>query len=126
MPAPYRRGGYPFEDLGVHGLYLMEAFLGTINDVDVKYRSTGRDPHVFFDEWHAFVDAEHGTGHMYISWNSRPMQNELIVHGTRGIISVDCYLQTLSVQRTMPAPKPLQRMIGTALVAAGATYTACR
>jgi predicted dehydrogenase/nucleoside-diphosphate-sugar epimerase len=122
MPAPFRRGGYPFEDLGVHGFCLIEAFLGPIRDSDVRYRSTGRDPHLFFDEWHATVEAEKGTGHMYISWNSRPMQNELVIHGTRGIISVDCYLQTLSVHRTMPAPKPLQRMIGTALVAAGNLY----
>jgi predicted dehydrogenase/nucleoside-diphosphate-sugar epimerase len=122
LPAPYRRGGYPFEDLGVHGLYLMEAFLGSITDVDVRYRSTGRDPNLFFDEWHAFVEAEKGTGHMYISWNSRPMQNELIVHGTSGIISVDCYLQRLSVQTTLPAPKPIQRMLGTAMAAAGTLY----
>src|SRR5207253_7036754 len=112
----------PFEDLGVHGLCLMESFIGEIKGADVRYRSTGRDPHLFFDEWHATVEAEKGMGHMYISWNSRPMQNELVIHGTRGIISVDAYLQTLSMQRTLPAPKPLQRMIGTALVAAGNLY----
>ena len=39
IPAPYGRGGYPFEDLGVHGLYLMESFIGKIKDVDVRFRS---------------------------------------------------------------------------------------
>ena len=119
LPAPYRRGGYPFEDLGVHGLCLIESFIGQFKNVDVRYRSTGRDPVLFFDEWHAVIEAESGFGSMYISWNSRPMQNELIVHGTRGTINVDCYLQTLSLQKVLPAPKPIQRMIGTTLVALG-------
>jgi predicted dehydrogenase len=104
VPAPYRRGGYPFLDLGVHGLYLLEAFLGALTAVDVRYRSTGRDPALFFDEWHAHVEAQRGAGALYISWNSRPMQNELVIHGTRGVMHVDCYLQTLSLQRALPAP----------------------
>jgi predicted dehydrogenase/nucleoside-diphosphate-sugar epimerase len=119
MPAPFVRGGYPFADLGVHGLYLLELFLGPIATLDVRYRSTGRDPYVFFDEWHAHAEAERGAGAMYISWNAKPMQNELVIHGTRGILHVDCYLQTLSLHRTLPAPKPIQRMVGTGLVALG-------
>lgn len=122
MPAPYGRGGYPFEDLGVHGLYLLESFLGKITNLDVRYRSTGRDPYVFFDEWHAAVECERGAGAMYLSWNSRPMQNELVIHGTRGIMSVDGYLQTLSMQKVLLAPKPIQRMAGTALAALGSLY----
>ena len=122
MPAPFRRGGYPFEDLGVHGLYLIESFIGRLKAVDVRHRSTGRDPHLFFDEWHALVEGEKGMGSMYLSWNSRPMQNELVVHGTRGIINVDCYLQTVSVHRTFPAPKPIQRMLGTSIVALGTLF----
>jgi predicted dehydrogenase len=30
LPPQYRDGGYPFRDLGVHALYLFEAFLGPI------------------------------------------------------------------------------------------------
>ncbi len=122
MPAFYGRGGYPFADLGAHGLSLLEAFLGAVTRVEVRYRSTGRDPHLFFDEWHAVVEAERGRGAMYLSWNARPMQNELVIHGTRGRLHVDCYLQTLSLHRTLPAPKPIQRMLGTALVALGQLY----
>lgn len=117
LPAPYRRGAYPFEDLGVHGLYLIESFLGKVRDLDVRYRSSGRDPNLFFDEWTAELECERGPGHMYISWNSRPMQNELVIHGTKGVLSVDCYLQLMSMQKTMPLPKPIQRMVGTSLVA---------
>ena len=37
------------------------------------------------------------------------MQNELIVHGTRGVIHVDCYLQTVTVRRHRRVPKMLGR-----------------
>ena len=53
MPAHYRDGAYPFLDIGVHGLSLIETFLGAIQDVDVRAIATGRDPYLTFDEWHA-------------------------------------------------------------------------
>src|SRR5258705_4794022 len=54
-------------------------------------------------------------GQMYLSWNVRPMQNELVIHGTRGVMHVDCYLQTLTLRKTYAAPKPVQRILGTGL-----------
>ena len=33
-PAPYRQGSYPFRDLGVHSMYLVEAFVGEIRKLD--------------------------------------------------------------------------------------------
>jgi hypothetical protein len=41
---------------------------------------------------------------MYISWNVRPIQNELIIHGTKGVMHVDCYLQVITLRKTYPAP----------------------
>jgi 2-alkyl-3-oxoalkanoate reductase len=115
LPAHYREGGYPFLDIGVHGLSLLETFLGEIRDVNVRAMATGRDPYLTFDEWHGLVECEKGTGHMYMSWNVRPIQNELIIHGTRGVIHVDCYLQVCTVRKQMPAPTMIQRIIsGTA------------
>ena len=112
LPPPYRNGGYPFQDLGVHGLYLLEAFLGPIRAADVRYASTGSDLKLLYDEWRATVDCEHGTGHMFLSWNERPMQNLLILHGTRGVMQVDCFLQSCTVRRAYPAPKPVQVILG--------------
>jgi predicted dehydrogenase/nucleoside-diphosphate-sugar epimerase len=114
IPAHYREGGYPFLDIGVHGLSLMETFLGTICDADVRNVETGRDSYLTFDEWHGFVQCEKGTGHMYLSWNVQPIQNELIIHGTRGVIHVDCYLQICTVRKRLPGPKIAQRIIGAA------------
>jgi nucleoside-diphosphate-sugar epimerase/predicted dehydrogenase len=105
VPAPYRVGAYPFQDLGVHGLYLLEAFLGRILNLDVRYSSSGRDPNLLFDEWRALAACEKGTGQMYLSWSARPMRNELVIQGTRGVIHVDCFLQTCVVRKKLPAPR---------------------
>jgi nucleoside-diphosphate-sugar epimerase len=89
---------------------LLEAFLGEIRGLDARHLSTGRHSQLTFDEWHAMVSCANGMGHMYLSWNVQPMQNELIVHGTRGVMHVDCYLQTCTVRRRIPGPKPIQRI----------------
>jgi nucleoside-diphosphate-sugar epimerase/predicted dehydrogenase len=112
IPPHFRNGSYPFQDLGVHGLYLLEAFLGPIRHADTRYYASGTgDPNLIFDEWRTLVETDHGTGQMYISWNVRPIQNELIVHGTKGVMHVDCYLQVISLRKTYPAPKPVQRIL---------------
>jgi predicted dehydrogenase/nucleoside-diphosphate-sugar epimerase len=120
IPPQFRNGSYPFQDLGVHGLYVLEAFLGPIRKAETKYWASGRgDPNLVFDEWRTLVECEKGTGQMYISWNVRPIQNEIIVQCTRGVIVVDCYLQTLSVRKVFPAPKAVQRIVGAGLNSLG-------
>jgi nucleoside-diphosphate-sugar epimerase len=113
IPPHFRNGSYPFQDLGVHGLYLLEAFLGPILRADTRYYASGMgDPNLVFDEWRTLVETEEGTGQMYISWNVRPIQNELVIHGTKGVMHVDCYLQVITLRKTYPAPKPVQRILG--------------
>jgi predicted dehydrogenase/nucleoside-diphosphate-sugar epimerase len=107
LPDQFRRGGYPFLDMGVHTLYLMEAFLGPIRDVDVRYRSTAKDPNVYFDDWRGTVECAKGTGAFFLSWSARPIRNEIFVHGTRGDMHIDCFLQTCSVRRSLAGPKPI-------------------
>ena len=113
IPPQFRNGSYPFQDLGVHGLYLLEAFLGPIRHADTRYYASGAgDANLVFDEWRTLVETDNGTGSMYISWNVRPIQNELVIHGTHGVMHVDCYLQILTLRKTYPAPKPVQRILG--------------
>jgi predicted dehydrogenase/nucleoside-diphosphate-sugar epimerase len=113
VPAHFRNGSYPFQDLGVHGLYLLEAFLGPILRADTRYYASGMgDANLVFDEWRTLVETDRGTGQMYISWNVRPIQNELVIHGTKGVMHVDCYLQVITLRKTYPAPKPVQRILG--------------
>jgi predicted dehydrogenase/nucleoside-diphosphate-sugar epimerase len=115
LPPPYRQGSYPFRDLGVHGLYLLELFLGNLENLQVSFHETGRDPLLTFDEWRAHAECERGTGYMYLSWNTRPIQNELWIHGTKAVIHVDCFLQTCEISSTMPGPKQIGMVLtGTA------------
>ncbi len=106
QPEHYRHGGYPFRDLGVHGLYLIEAFLGKIRGVDTAYRSTGRHPNLLFDEWRSVVHCEKGTGQVQLSWNARPMQNTLLIQGTGGAVEIDLFFERYTLRRSLPGPKP--------------------
>jgi predicted dehydrogenase/nucleoside-diphosphate-sugar epimerase len=105
LPGMVAQGSYPFRDLGVHGLYTIEAFLGPVTALDVRYQARGGDPNLHFDEWQAHAVTERGVGRLLLSWNARPMENRLLVRGTRGMIEVDRFLQTCRVQRVLPGPK---------------------
>jgi predicted dehydrogenase/nucleoside-diphosphate-sugar epimerase len=105
LPAMVRQGSYPFRDLGVHGLYVLESLLGPIDRLDIQYRATGRQPNLAFDEWHATAACARGTGRLLLSWNARPMQNRLLVHGTAGSIEADRFLQICRHRRLLPGPK---------------------
>ena len=123
MPAPYRKGSYPFQDLGVHALYLLEAFLGEIETAEIDYRSSGRDLNLIYDEWTGTVSTRRGMGRFYISWNVRPVQNRLIVNGTKGIMEVDCFLQTCVTRKAWPGPRPGQWVLNAVI---GSAQTAIR
>ena len=122
LPAAFRDGGYPFLDMGVHALSLMEAVLGPIGSVDVRYRSTGRNPNVFFDEWRGTVTCARGEGAFYLSWSAQPIRNEIFVHGTRGDMHIDCFLQTCTVRRALPGPKPVSATVNAMAHAAGTMW----
>ncbi|MET0754689.1 MAG: NAD-dependent epimerase/dehydratase family protein [Pseudoxanthomonas sp.] len=105
LPGSVTQGSYPFRDLGVHGLYTIEAFLGPVTDLQADYQSRGTDPNLHFDEWQAQARTTQGVGRLLLSWNARPMENRVFVRGTRGTIEVDRFLQTCRVHRVLPGPK---------------------
>ena len=105
LPGSVTQGSYPFRDLGVHGLYTIEAFLGPVEHLAVDYQASGTDPNLHFDEWQAQARAARGVGRLLLSWNARPMENRVFVRGTRGTIEVDRFLQTCRVHRVLPGPK---------------------
>jgi predicted dehydrogenase/nucleoside-diphosphate-sugar epimerase len=118
LPGSVTQGSYPFRDLGVHGLYTIEAFLGPVQHLDVKYQSRGTDPNLHFDEWQAQTLNANGVGRLLLSWNARPMENRLMVRGTRGIIEVDRFLQTCRIHRVLPGPKFIGIMLNSFFSAA--------
>lgn len=105
LPPQYRKGSYPFQDLGIHGLAIAEAFLGPVQSAEIGFTTTGRDNNLVFDEWEAKVECEKGPARLYLSWNVRPIRSQVIVHGTLGIIHIDCFLQTCYVTKLLPGPK---------------------
>ncbi len=48
---------------------------------------------------------------MFLSWNTRPIQSELWIHGTRGVIHVDRFLQVCELNRVLPGPKQIGQII---------------
>lgn len=105
LPPHYRKGSYPFQDLGVHGMAIAEAFLGPVRSAEIAFRSVGLDPNLVFDEWTATAECERGPARLYLSWNVRPVRSQIIVHGTRGVMQIDCLLQTCYVTNLLPGPK---------------------
>ena len=113
LPPHYRDPGYPFRDLGVHCLYLIQALLGPIESVEASYRSLGGDPNLAFDEWRALVSCAGGLGQFQLSWNVRPMQSQLIIHGTSGVLRVDLFSMFHGKRASTPLPRAAERVINT-------------
>lgn len=111
LPGSVTQGSYPFRDLGVHGLYTIEAFLGPVTGLAVDYQSRGTDPNLHFDEWQAQARTAKGIGRLLLSWNARPMENRVFVRGTQGTIEVDRFLQTCRIHGVLPGPKFIGIMI---------------
>lgn len=113
LPPHYREGGYPFRDLGVHALYLLQEFLGGIEYVEPDFRTSAvkdRDPNIHFDEWRALVHCARGTGNIQLSWNVKPLQHQLIIQGTRGTLRADLFAMYLTRRRHTPLPKAAERV----------------
>lgn len=111
LPPQYREGGYPFRDVGTHALYIIEAFLGEIQNVTAQFASRGGDPNLMYDEWRAMVRCAHGSGQFQLSWSAKPIQNLLIVQGTRGVLRADLSSMTLIYKKSTPLPKAIERPI---------------
>jgi len=112
LPPQYRRAGYPFRDLGVHALYLFEALLGPIEDVRAQWASFGGDKNLAFDEWRAQVRCRDGSGQFQLSWNVKPIQNLIVIQGTRGVLRVDAMRMFQARRLSTRLPKPADRLLG--------------
>ncbi len=113
LPPQYREGGYPFRDLGVHALYVLQEFLGDIHDVSAQFHTSnapGSDPNIHFDEWRAAVVCARGCANVYLSWNVKPLQNLLLIHGSDGTLRVDLFSMSLTRRRNTPLPRAIERV----------------
>jgi nucleoside-diphosphate-sugar epimerase/predicted dehydrogenase len=90
LPPWYRGAGYPFRDLGTECLYVLQALLGDIENVEVECRALGNDPNLAFDDWHAEVRCGRGVGRFQIGHDVEPT---LILHGTKQVLRVDLFTE---------------------------------
>jgi predicted dehydrogenase/nucleoside-diphosphate-sugar epimerase len=111
LPPWYRSAGYPFRDLGIHCLYLLQELLGPIHAIDGEWSSLGGDPNLAFDEWRALVRCKRGIGQFQLTWNVKPMQSQMIIHGTRGVLRVDLFAMFHGKRSSTPLPKAAERLI---------------
>lgn len=110
LPPQYRDGGYLFRDIGVHALYLAEAFLGEIKNVSAEFLNTEHDPNLLFDQWRALIQCAHGSGQVQISTSVRPIQNRFVVQGTEGVLRADLLSLTVTVGKTTRFPTSIERV----------------
>ena len=111
LPPWYRDAGYPFRDIGVHCLYLMQALLGPIEDVEAEWSSLGGDPNLAYDEWRAMVRCARGLGQFQLTYNTRPLQSQLIIHGTKSVLRVDLFAMFHGKRSNTPLPKAAERLV---------------
>ncbi len=111
LPVHYRDGGYPFLDLGVHALYLAEAFLGEIEDARAYHGTRGGDSNLLFDEWRVGAKCHRGTANIQISWNVRPLQSWFLVQGTEGVIRANLFAMCVTYTQRLPLPKAPARAL---------------
>ena len=111
LPPHYRDAGYPFRDIGVHCLYLIQELLGKIEDVEASWRSLGGDPNLAYDEWRAVVRCARGLAQFQLSWNVKPMQSQIIIHGTKGVLRVDLFAMFHGKRASTPLPKAAERLL---------------
>jgi TonB family protein len=75
-----------------------------IEDVDASWRSLGGDPNLAFDEWRAMVRCKRGLGQFQLTYNTRPLQSQLIIHGTKSVLRVDLFAMFHGKRASTPLP----------------------
>ena len=111
LPPQYREGGYPFRDMGVHGLYIIQRVLGRIEDVSAIFCSKGGDPNLLYDEWSAQVRCKDGIGRMRLSWNVQPLCNQLVIEGTKGTVRADMFAMYVTKRKQYRLPSSAGRLV---------------
>lgn len=111
LPPWYRSAGYAYRDLAVHCMYLLQELLGPIETVEGNWRSLGGDPNLAFDEWRTMVRCKRGLGQFQLTWNVKPMQSQMIIHGTKAVLRVDLFAMFHGKRSSTPLPKAAERLV---------------
>ena len=111
LPPWYRSAGYAYRDLAIHCMYLVQELLGPIEEVEGEWRSLGGDPNLAYDEWRTLVRCKRGLGQFQLTWNVKPMQSQMIIHGTKGVFRIDLFAMFHGKRASTPLPKAAERLV---------------
>lgn len=85
LPPWYRDAGHPLRDPGAAGLALMQAILGTIEDVQGTWTTAeGGDPNLPFHDYRVAVRCARGVGVLQLVATTPRTAGHLVVRGTKG------------------------------------------
>ncbi len=88
LPPWAARAGYPLRDQGVHGIYVLQALLGQIEDGECEQRSQGSEPNLAYDAWLVRLQCKRGLGELHLSFGGTPV-HQVIIQGTTGLLEID-------------------------------------
>lgn len=109
LPPWAARAGYPLRDQGVHGIYVLQALLGQIEDGECEQRSQGSDPNLAYDAWVVRLQCQRGLGELHLSFGGKAV-HQVIIQGTTGLLEIDL-LAAFSGTRALSAhTKTLDRI----------------
>jgi nucleoside-diphosphate-sugar epimerase len=57
------------------------------------------------------VRCQRGLGQFQLTYNTRPMQSQLIIHGTKGVLRVDLFAMFHGKRSSTPLPKAAERLV---------------
>ena len=109
LPPWAARAGYPLRDHGVHGIYVLQALLGQIEQGECEQRSSGSEPNLAYDAWSVRLQCQRGLGELHLSFGGKPV-HQVIIQGTGGLLEIDL-LAAFSGTRALSArTTPLDRI----------------
>ena len=59
----------------------------------------------------ALVSCKKGMGQVQLSWGVRPLQHQIVIQGTKGVLRLDLFLMFQAWRKSMPLPKPAERIV---------------
>src|SRR2546426_3995223 len=61
----------------------------------------------------------------YLSWNVKPLQHVILVHGTRGTLRADLFSMFVTRRRNTPLPKAIERLVNPVVESFSAAGQVC-
>ncbi|MGE0681060.1 MAG: Gfo/Idh/MocA family protein [Candidatus Binatia bacterium] len=98
-----------FYNLAIHPAYLQLSFLGTVRNLEVIGRKTGRLGGEFPEECNIVLDGEKALGYVHFSVDIQPYLNALHIYGSEGSLFLNQNTMTLVSHTASRLPKLIQK-----------------